>query len=69
VLTAVHAARPADADTLAALAMFERDRGNLKAARAWAAKLVELRTDDPGARSLRDQLENAAASGRSGPVR
>jgi len=69
VLTAVHAARPADADTLAALAMFERDRGNLRAARTWAAKLVELRPDDPGARGLRDQLESAAASGRSGPVR
>jgi tetratricopeptide (TPR) repeat protein len=69
VLTAVHAARPTDADTLAALAMFERDRGNFRAARTWAAKLVELRPDDQGARSLRDQLENAAASGRSGPVR
>ena len=69
VLTAVHAARPSDADTLAALAIFERDRGNLRAARAWAAKLVELRPDDPGTRSLRDQLEGASTAGRSGPVR
>ena len=70
VLTAVHEARPADADTLAALAMFERERGNLRAATAWAEKLVALRPDDPGARGLWNTLRNAAAAGRSsGPVR
>jgi hypothetical protein len=30
---------------------------------------VELRPDDPDVRSLRDQLDTAAASSRSGPVR
>ena len=70
VLTAVNAARPTDADTVAALAMFERNRGNLRAAVAWAEKLMALRPDDPGARDLLNQLRQASASGRrSGPVR
>jgi tetratricopeptide (TPR) repeat protein len=70
VLTAVNAARPADADTIAALAMFERGRGNLRAAIGWAEKLAALRPDDPGAKELLDQLNTAAAGGRrSGPVR
>jgi len=70
VLTAVNAARPADADTLAALAMFERGRGNLRAAIGWAEKLAALRPDDPGAKQLLDQLKTAATAGRrSGPVR
>jgi tetratricopeptide (TPR) repeat protein len=70
VLTAVHAARPSHVDTIAALAAFERDRGNLRAATGWAEKLVALRPDDPGAKELLSQLRSAATSGRrSGPVR
>jgi tetratricopeptide (TPR) repeat protein len=70
VLTSVHAAWPADVDTVSALAMFERNRGNLREASAWAEKLVALRPDDAGARELLNQLRRAAtATGRSGPVR
>ena len=70
VLTAVHTARPADVDTLAALAMFERERGNLRAARGWAEKLVALRPDDPGARQLLSEIQNSPASmPRGGPVK
>ena len=70
VLTAVHAAWPADADTLAALAMFERNRGNLRAATAWAEKLAALRPDDPGARQLLSELRSMPASmPRGGPVK
>lgn len=69
VLTAVHAARPSDVDTLAALASFERDRGDVRAAIGWAEKLAALRPDDPGAKALVAQLRAAAAGGRSGPVR
>jgi tetratricopeptide (TPR) repeat protein len=70
VLRSVHTAWPADADTVAALAMFERNRGNLREASAWAEKLVALRPDDAEARELLNQLrEVAAATGRSGPVR
>ena len=70
VLAAVHTARPSDADTIAALAMFERDRGNLREALGWAEKLAAVRPDDPGARDLVNQLRSVvAATGRSGPVR
>jgi tetratricopeptide (TPR) repeat protein len=69
VLTRVHAARPSDIDTLAALAMFERDRGNLRAATDWAEKLAALRPDDPGAGELLNQLRAAATGRGSGPVR
>jgi hypothetical protein len=70
VLAAVHKARPSDADTIAALAMFERDRGNLREALGWAEKLAAVRPDDPGARDLVNQLRSVvAATGRSGPVR
>jgi Flp pilus assembly protein TadD len=61
VLTAVHNARPSDVDTLAALSTFERDRGNLRAAVGWAERLAALRPDDPGAKILLAQLQNAAA--------
>jgi len=64
VLEAVHKARPTDVDTLAALATFERDRGNLSAAIGWADTLVRLRPDDAGARSLLTQLKNVAAATR-----
>jgi tetratricopeptide (TPR) repeat protein len=70
VLTSVHAAWPADADTVAALAMFERNRGNLRDARGWAEKLVQLRPDDPGARQLLSEIRNGPASmPRGGPVK
>jgi tetratricopeptide (TPR) repeat protein len=70
VLTSVHAAWPADVDTVSALAMFERNRGNLREAAAWAEKLVALRPDDAEARELLNQLRRvASATGRSGPVR
>ena len=70
VLASVHAAWPADADTLAALAMFERDRGNLRAAAGWAEKLVALRPDDQAARQLLSGIRNSPASGpRGGPVK
>ena len=70
VLTAVHEAHPADPDTLAALAMFEGEQGNGRAARSWAEKLVALRPDDSGAKALLEQVKRAGpAGGRSGPVR
>ncbi len=70
VLEAVHKTSPADVDTLAALATFERDRGNLGEAIGWADKLVRLRPDDASARSLLTQLKNVAeAARRTGPVR
>jgi tetratricopeptide (TPR) repeat protein len=64
VLEAVHKARPTDVDTLAALATFERDRGNVSAAIGWADTLVRLRPDDAGARSFLTQLKNVAAATR-----
>ncbi|MFO7692068.1 MAG: tetratricopeptide repeat protein [Vicinamibacterales bacterium] len=70
VLTAVQAARPGDADTLAALAMFERERGNRRAATAWAEKLAALRPDDPGARQILSEIRNMPPSmPRGGPVK
>jgi tetratricopeptide (TPR) repeat protein len=70
VLTAVHAARPADVDTLAALAMFERDRGNLREALRWAEELADVRPDDPGARRLLSEIQGSRASQpRGGPVK
>jgi Flp pilus assembly protein TadD len=69
-LTAVHAANPADADTLGALAMFEGERGHGRAAMEWAEKLVALRPDDPGARRLLDDIRNSPGSKPvGGPVR
>jgi Tfp pilus assembly protein PilF len=70
VLAAVQAARPTDADTLAALAMFEQERGNLRAAGSWAEQLVALRPDDQGARQLLAGIRNSPASTpRGGPVK
>jgi tetratricopeptide (TPR) repeat protein len=70
VLAAVHAARPSDVDTIAALAMFERDRGNLREARGWAEKLTALRPDDAGARRLLSEIQgNPASQPRGGPVK
>jgi tetratricopeptide (TPR) repeat protein len=70
VLTAVHTAHPADADTLAALAMFERNRGNVRAAIAWGEQLLALRPDDPEARRLLTEMQNSRASmPRGGPLK
>jgi tetratricopeptide (TPR) repeat protein len=70
VLTAVHTARPSDVDTIAALAMFERDRGDLHAAAGWAEKLVALRPDDAGARRLLSEMQNSPAlPPRGGPIK
>jgi tetratricopeptide (TPR) repeat protein len=70
VLAAVHANHPADADTLAALAMFERERGNRRAAVDWAEKLVALRPDDQAARQLLAEVRNSQQSApRGGPVK
>jgi tetratricopeptide (TPR) repeat protein len=70
VLAAVHTARPSDVDTLAALAMYEMERGNMRAAAEWAERLVALRPDDPGAKELLNQVKSAGQAGRrSGPVR
>jgi Flp pilus assembly protein TadD len=56
VLEQAHKRRPADRDILMALITFQRDRGDFVSAIAYARQLVELRPQDPQARSLLDDL-------------
>ena len=57
VLEAVNRAAPADRDTLMALALFERDRGNIARATFWAATLVQMRPQDTEAGALLAELK------------
>jgi Flp pilus assembly protein TadD len=56
VLTAAHRQRPADRDTLAALATYVAERGNLPQALEYAERLAALDPDDPAAQSLVETL-------------
>ena len=56
VLETARTRRPGDRDVLMALATINRDRGNAAAAREYAAQLSAVDPDDPGVRSLRQQL-------------
>ena len=51
---------PYDIDLLSGLALFQRDAGNLRAAREAARRLVEAAPDDPGAQRLLAELRGAA---------
>ena len=55
VLTAAHGRRPADRETLAALATYVAERGDLRQALGYADKLVAL---DPSAAASRALVES-----------
>ena len=55
-LEAVLAKHPNDRDSLQALTVFQRDAGNLDAARRSARRLAELEPDDPEVRALLRQV-------------
>jgi predicted CXXCH cytochrome family protein len=57
VLRAVHRRHPGDRETLVALATMSRDRGDLRAAVAWARMLVAIAPEDAGAQRLLAELE------------
>ncbi len=56
ILQGVIGAHPYDRDSLYALATFERDAGNLAAARSYAEQLVHLEPDNPDLAQLLRQL-------------
>ena len=56
VLRRAHEARPGAPEPLFALAALHRDRGERVVALQWAETLLALEPDDPGARSLVDEL-------------
>ncbi|MFO1432289.1 MAG: tetratricopeptide repeat protein [Candidatus Competibacteraceae bacterium] len=57
VLEEAHARRPNDRELLYALTTFQRDRGDLEAARRYAQQLLTLTPQDPVVRRLVDQLQ------------
>jgi Flp pilus assembly protein TadD len=56
ILQQAHQRRPADRQVLEALIAFERDKGNLVSAVAYAQQLVELTPDDASAKAMLQQL-------------
>jgi len=56
VMRKAHDAHPGDRDVLEALVFFNRDAGNLPAARAYAQQLAALAPDDPSVQQLLRQL-------------
>jgi tetratricopeptide (TPR) repeat protein len=56
VLSQAHRQNPNDAQLMQTLALFERDRGNINQARAWAEKMLSLNPADPAARQLLQSL-------------
>jgi Tfp pilus assembly protein PilF len=52
VLKQAHARRPADRDVLMGLITFERERGNIALAAAYARQLAQLVPDDPNVKTL-----------------
>jgi Flp pilus assembly protein TadD len=56
ILQQAHQRRPADREVLTALISFERDKGNLRSAVAYAQELVQLTPDDPNAKAMLAQL-------------
>ena len=57
VLNEAHARHPNDREVLYALVTFNRDMGNLDAARQYAEKLIELSPNDPSVKSLVNELQ------------
>ncbi len=57
VLEEAHARQPNDREILYALVTFQRDRGNLEAARHYAQQLLTLAPQDPAVRQLVNQLQ------------
>ena len=57
VLEETHLRYPNDREILYALVAFNRDTGNLGAARSYAEKLIVLSPQDPAARRLLDSLQ------------
>jgi Flp pilus assembly protein TadD len=53
-----HYRHPNDREILFALTTFNRDSGDLQAARDYAQKLVELSPNDPSFQTLLEQLQN-----------
>ncbi len=56
ILQQAHQRRPADRQVLEGLIAFERDKGNLMSAIAYAQQLVQLTPDDPDAKAMLNQL-------------
>jgi tetratricopeptide (TPR) repeat protein len=63
-LETVQQQHPNNRDVLFALATIERDRGELKSARGWTEKMLELNPADPGAEQLRQELDARLAEPR-----
>jgi predicted CXXCH cytochrome family protein len=63
VLAAAHRRRPADRDTLAALATYVAERGDLRRALEYAEALAALDPDDQGARTLVETLRRRVGAG------
>lgn len=57
VLENAHRIRPADRQVLFGLITFERNKGNLSSAAAYAEQLVQLTPDDPNARAMLAHLQ------------
>ena len=57
VLEEAHARQPNDRELLYALVTFNRDRGDLAAARRYAQQLLTLAPQDPAVRQLVKQLQ------------
>ena len=63
VLEGAHRQRPADRDTLTALATYLGERGDVKRALAYAEKLAALDPTDAAARTLVETLRRRAGAG------
>ena len=63
VLEGAHRQRPADRDTLTALATYLGERGDVKRALAYAEKLAALDPADAAARTLVETLRRRAGAG------
>jgi cytochrome c-type biogenesis protein CcmH/NrfG len=62
VLEAAHRRRPADRDTLAALATYLTERDDVRRALEYAEKLAALAPDDAPARTLVETLRRRAGA-------
>ncbi len=60
ILQQAHQRRPADRQVLQGLIAFERDKGDLPSAVAYAQQLVQLTPDDPNAKALLSSLQAQA---------
>ena len=57
MLEEAHTRQPNDRELLYALVTFQRDRGDLEAARRYARQLLILAPQDPAVRQLVNQLQ------------